>query len=125
MKKMGLETWYRQNKCNEFLNNTDEYFAKMKVVTFDIIKNGVKEDTLKQYQTIDHDEIKQYPTHLQEQISSSIFRNSNRKDMHIKKETIKEHFQNKKVSAERGQFLKRRRFICTILVIFFCKFIVL
>ena len=122
---MGLETWYRQNKCNEFLNNTDEYFAKMKVVTFDIIKNGVKEDTLKQYQTIDHDEIKQYPTHLQEQISSSIFRNSNRKDMHIKKETIKEHFQNKKVSAEREQFLKRRRFICTILVIFFCKFIVL
>ena len=24
--KDGLETWYRQNKCNEFLNNTDEYF---------------------------------------------------------------------------------------------------
>ena len=125
MKKIGLETWYRQNKCNGFLNNTDEYFSKMKVVTFDIIKNGVKEDTLKQYQTIDHDEIKQYPTHLQEQISSSIFRNSNRKDMHIKKETIKEHFQNKKVSAGRGQFLKRRRFICTILVIIFFKFIVL
>ena len=125
MKKIGLETWYRQNKFNGFLNNTDEYFAKMKVVTFDIIKNGVKEDTLKQYQTIDHDEIKQYPTHLQEQISSSIFRNSNRKDMHIKKETIKEHFQNKKVSAGRGQFLKRRRFICTISVIIFFKFIVL
>ena len=60
----------------------------MKIVNFDIIKNDVKEDTLKQYQTIDHNEIKQYPSHLQEQICLSIFRNSNRKDMHIKKETI-------------------------------------
>ena len=60
----------------------------MKIVNFDIIKNDVKEDTLKQYQTIDHDEIKQHPSHLQEPICSSIFWNSNRKDMHIKKETI-------------------------------------
>ena len=79
----------------------------MKIVNFDIIKNDVKEDTLKQYQTIDHNEIKQYPSHLQEQICSQIFRNSNRKDMHIKKETIQEHFQNKKVSAGRGRFLKK------------------
>ena len=54
--KDGLETWYRQNKCNDFL--------KIKIVNFDIIKNDVKEDTLKQYQTIDHDEIKQYPSLL-------------------------------------------------------------
>ena len=40
---------------------------------------------MKQYQTIDHEEIKQYPSHLQEQIWSSIFRNSHRQDMHIKK----------------------------------------
>ena len=42
----------------------------MKIVNFDIIKYDVKEDTLKQYQTIDHNEIKQYPSHLQEQICS-------------------------------------------------------
>ena len=42
----------------------------MKIVNFDIIKNDVKEDTLKQYQMIDHNEIKQYPSHLQEQICS-------------------------------------------------------
>ena len=100
--KDGLETQYRQNKCNEFLSNTDNYFQKMRIVNFDIIKNKVEEDKLKQYQTIDHEEIKHYPPHLQEQIFSSIFHNSNQKDMHIQKETIKKHFINKKVCVERG-----------------------
>ena len=100
--KDRLETWYRQNKCNEFLSNTDNYFRKMRIVNFDIIKNKVEEDKLKQYQTIDHEEIKHYPPHLQEQIFSSIFHNSNQKDMHIQKETIKKHFINKKVCVERG-----------------------
>ena len=100
--KDGLETQYRQNKCNEFLSNTDNYFQKMRIVNFDIIKNKVEEDNLKQYQTIDHEEIKHYPPHLQEQIFSSIFHNSNQKDMHIQKETIKKHFINKKVCVERG-----------------------
>ena len=44
---------------------------------------------LQQYQTIDHDEIKNYPPHFQNQIRSSIFRNSTRSDMNIQKETIK------------------------------------
>ena len=41
--KDGLETWYRQNKCKEFLANTDLHFAKKKIVNFDIIKNNVDE----------------------------------------------------------------------------------
>ena len=102
--KDGLERWYRQNKCYEFLNNTDEYFKKMRITNFDIIKNEVTEDKMKQYQTIDHEEIRHYPSHLQEQICSSIFRNSHRQDMHIKKKTIKEHFVNKKVGVGRGNF---------------------
>ena len=102
----GLETWYRQSKCNEFLSNMDEHFQKRKIVNFDIIKNEAKQDKLKQYQTIDHDEIKQYQPHLQEQICFSIF-HTNRKDMHIQKETIKENFGNKKVSVGRGRFLKK------------------
>ena len=105
--KDGLETWYRQNKCNEFLSNTKELFPKRKIVNFDIITNDVKENDLKQYQTIDYDEIKHHPEHLQEQIYCSIFCNSNTKDMHIQKETIKEHFQNKNVSFGRGRFLKK------------------
>ena len=100
--KDGLETWYRQNKCNEFLSNTDNYFQKIRIANFDIIKNKVEEHKLKQYQTIDHEEIKHYPPHLQEQTCSSIFHNSNQKNMHIQKETIKKHFINKKVCVERG-----------------------
>ena len=51
----------------------------------------------KQYQQVDHDEIKKYPKHYQEQIMSSIFRNANRKDMNIQKRTVNEHFKNKKM----------------------------
>ena len=57
-KKYGLETWYRQNKCEEFLNGTDAHFKKKKIINFDIIKNDIGNNKLKQYQTIDHDELK-------------------------------------------------------------------
>ena len=86
--KDGLDTWYLQNKCNVFINNTDTYFKPMKFTNFHIIKNDVPKEKLKQHQTLDHDEIEQYPPQLREQICSSIFRNTNQKDMHIKKETI-------------------------------------
>ena len=38
----GLETWYKKNKCDEFLSNTDLHFEKMKVVNTDMIRNGDK-----------------------------------------------------------------------------------
>ena len=61
----------------------------------------------KQYQQVDHDEIKKYPKHYQEQIMSSIFRNANRKDMNIQKRTVNEHFKNKKISIWCATFLKK------------------
>ena len=103
--KDGRDTWYLQNKCEEFLNNTDLPFKKSQIVNFNMINNKVDEQTKKQYQTIDHDKIKQYPVTFQEQICSSVFRNSQRKDMHIEKKTITEHFSNKKPSPGRGRFL--------------------
>ena len=90
--KDGLETWYLRNKCEEFHNNTDLHFAKTQLVHFDMINSKVDEQTKEQYRTIDNDKIKQYPVKFQEQICSSIFRNSQRKDMHIQKKTINEHF---------------------------------
>ena len=33
----GLDTWYQQNKCNDFLRDTDENFKEMKTANFDII----------------------------------------------------------------------------------------
>ena len=86
----------------------------MKITNFDIIKKNVCTEKLKQYQTLDHHKSMQYPPQLREQICSSIFRNANRKDMHIKKETIYEHFNNinnnnKRVGTGRGRFIKKIR----------------
>ena len=55
-----LETWYRKNKCDDFLSNTDLHFKNTMIVNFDMIRNGDKMETkkIRQYQTIDHDEIK-------------------------------------------------------------------
>ena len=105
----GLETWHRRNQCEEFLENTDLRFQKRKIINFDIIKNDISKNKLKKYQQIDHDEVKKYPIHYQEQIMSSIFGNSNRKDTNIQKRTVNEHFSNKKISVERGRFIKKCR----------------
>ena len=105
----GLEIWYRQNQCKEFLENTDKEFEQRKIVNFYMIRNGNKLDKnmIEKYQTVDHDEIKKYPIKHQHQITSSIFGNINRKDLHFNNKTIKEHFSNKKKSLGRGKFLKR------------------
>ena len=89
-----MDTWYLQNKSANLLMDTDEHFKKMKVVNFDMIKNEVSQEKLKQYHLIDHQEIMHYPSHIREEIFSSIFQNSNRKDMHITKSTVNEHFKN-------------------------------
>ena len=106
--KHGLGTWYRQIKCEEFLNNTDLHFAKRKITNFEIIENQVSDDKLKQYQLIDHDEIKNFSLEFQDQIVSSIFRSADRKDMNISKETMKEHF-NKSNKVTSCRFLKKNR----------------
>ena len=102
-----LETWYRSNKCEEFLENTDLHFKNRKIINFDMIKNDTSDDKTKQYQQIDHDEIEKYPKYYQEQIMSSIFRNANPKDMKIQKRTVHEHFTDKKKAVGRGKFLKK------------------
>ena len=107
--KDGLETWYRQNKCKEFLANTDLHFAKRKIVNFDIIQNQVSANKLKQYQLIEHEEIKKYLLEFEDQIRFSIFRGADHKDINISNETIKEHFSNgNKVPTGVGRFLKKK-----------------
>ena len=74
--------WYEKDRLDTwFLRN----FKKRHIVNFDMIKNNPSQETIKQYQTIDHDEIKRYPIEYQDQIRSSIFRNADRKDMFIEK----------------------------------------
>ena len=89
------------------MSNSDLQFQKRKIVNFDSIKNDLDKKKLQQNQTIDHDEIKNYPPDFQDQIRSCIFRNSTPSYMNIQKEKIKEHFTNEKVPTGRGQFLKK------------------
>ena len=86
--KDGLDTWYLQNECNDFLRDTDEHFKEMKIVNFDLIKNNVSEEHKKQYQQIDHHEIMGYPPKLREEICLSVFRNVKRDGIYVKKKTI-------------------------------------
>ena len=85
-KREGLLIWYDQNKCEEFLENTDEHFQNLQILNFDLINTNVKidDDKLKQYQTIDRHEIMGYPPQSREQIMSSIFR-TNQPGMFVKK----------------------------------------
>ena len=94
--------WYERDGLDGL--DTDEHFKKMKVVNFDMIKNKVSQEKLKQYRLIDHQEIMHYLLHIREEIFSSI-------DMHIKKSTVNEHFKNTNmtVGTGRGRFFKKIR----------------
>ena len=107
-KRDDLEMWYLRNKCSAFLEDKDSHFKNRKKAHFEVINNGAKmaKQTLMQYRTIDHDEIKKYPE--KEQIMNSIFRNAKRKDMIIEKRTIDTHFNRTFVPPkERGKFIKK------------------
>ena len=58
----GLETWYRQNKCQEFLENTNKHFEQRKIVNFHMINEKLDKKIIQQYQTVDNKKIEQYPT---------------------------------------------------------------
>ena len=52
-------TWYKQMKCQDFLEDLDGHFENLEIVNFDIIyyKGKLLESKIKQYQTINHFEI--------------------------------------------------------------------
>ena len=52
----GLDTWCKQNKCQEFLQNTTKHLEQTKIVNFDTIKNGeqLNKKIFRQYQTVDY-----------------------------------------------------------------------
>ena len=53
----GLETWYRQNKCQEFLENTNKHFEQRKIVNFHMITEKLDKEIIHQYQTVDNKRI--------------------------------------------------------------------
>ena len=52
----GLDTWCKQNKCQEFLQNTTKHLEQRKIVNFDMIKDGeqLNKKIIRQYQTVDY-----------------------------------------------------------------------
>ena len=90
----GLDTWYLEGKCKDFLENTDRHFEQMKIINFYIL--SVSKKGLKQYQQTDHQMVMSYPTKERKEIFSSIFRNVGRNDMNVTKGSVNEHFKNKK-----------------------------
>ena len=59
-------TWYEQGKRKGFLEDTDGHFNKTKIINFHIInnKNQIFKETLKKYQTVEHEDVMNYPPHL-------------------------------------------------------------
>ena len=76
----GLDTWYKKNKCVEFLKDTDRYFHTTQIINFDIIRNQktITKNKLEQYQTVSYDTIKKHSSVEQARITSFIFRNIDR-----------------------------------------------
>ena len=107
----GLDTWYKKNKCNEFLKDTDRYFHTTQVINFDIMRNRetTTKTKLEQYQTVNYNTIKKHPSAEQARITSSIFRNIDHSDLHVTPAVVKSHFL-KNISPKkfvgRGRFLK-------------------
>ena len=109
--KDGLDTWYKKNKCYEFLEDTDLYFKTTQIVSSDMIRNSnfIPKSKLEQYHTVSYEKIKMYP--CAEQITSSIFQHIDRPDLHVTPELVQSHFKNNKSSSVKktvghGRFLK-------------------
>ena len=103
----GLETWYRQNKCQELLENTNKHFEQRKIVNFHMINEKLDKEIIQQYQTVDNKKIEQYPIEYRDQIISSIFRNIQRNALHANMSTVRKHFMtDTQKSIGRGKFLK-------------------
>ena len=106
-----LDTWYKKNKCDEFLEDTDRYFHTAQIINFDIIGNQkqLPKNKLKQYQTVNYDTIKKYPFVEQARITSSIFQSIDGSDLHVMPTVVKNHFNKNNIpqkSVGRGRFLK-------------------
>ena len=84
----GLEIWYKQNKCQDFLQNTNKYFEQRTIVNFHMIKEKLDKKVIQQYQTVDNNKVEQYPIEYRNQIRSSIFCNIHRNNLHVKMSTV-------------------------------------
>ena len=85
-------TWYDQQKCEDFVRDTDKQFKEAKIINLDIIYREVRgevvpSDLLKFYHTVNEKTISQYPSSEEDNIRSSAFR-TDRKNIYFEKKKI-------------------------------------
>ena len=98
----GLNTWYEQGKCQDFLDDLDSHFQNLETVNFALIhaKGNLPETKIKKYQTVNHSEFSSYPSDKQGN------KEIKRKYMNVAKESINEHFKKPIKSYGRYHFIK-------------------
>ena len=95
--------WYERDmvsyidhlKYREMRDDPDHYFKNVRVVNFDIIQHGCRDDklqdTYKEYKTIKNENLTNYPKEEARVVFSAAFRNK-RDDLWIKRNLMIKHF---------------------------------
>ena len=110
----GLNTWYLEGKCNDFLEDVDNYLSNVKIVNCDMILNEPSKEMIRNYKSVKFENIEKYPEVNQIEIKESICRNVKKDNFHVNKETSSKLLQQnnstnikKLVAIGRGRFLKK------------------
>ena len=97
-------------KYNEFIENTDEHFHLMKIITFDIIHHECSGDELEYskmfYQTIENKDFKNYNNDIKEEAFTSAIK-SERKDIYINRALVEKNLVSNDISVKRGKRNKK------------------
>ena len=106
--KDGLNTWYLQGKCNDFIENVDNHFSNIKITDFDMINNDLPKNKIEEYKTFDYESINEYPEAIKNEIKEAVCRNIKKDNFHVDRQNALELLQqqNKTVAKGRGRFLK-------------------
>ena len=97
-------------KYNEFIENTDEHFQKVKIINFDIIHHECKGDELeyskKFYQTIENKDFKDYDNNIKEEALTTAIK-SERKDIFIDRALIEGNVVSNSIFVKRSKLTKK------------------
>ena len=106
--KDGLNTWYLQGQCNNFIENVDNHFSKIKIINFDMINNDLPKNKIQEYKTFDYESINEYPEAIKNDIKKAVCRNIKKDNYYVGRQNVLKLLQqqNKTVARGRGRFLK-------------------
>ena len=106
--KEGLNAWYLQGLCSDFIEDVDNHFFNIQITHFDMINNDLPKSEIQQYKTFDYESINQYPEAIKNEIREAVCRNIKKSNFHVDRQNVLKILQeqNKTVARGRGRFLK-------------------